>query len=106
MNVKGPSSENWQTSCCGLCLLTAGNETSDEELDWQINRAKKEAKMKWSRNDRRSGETLMTCVSVPLVELGLEEKLKARGFKVLTEFKRRTGYPQTGNLKLWGLNLI
>lgn len=106
MNVRGPKSEKWQTTCCAMGILTASEDTPLKELEYQIERARSEAKEKWNPNDRRSGETLLLCVTVPLIETGLEKKLESKGFKLLTKFNRRTGYPQTGKLKLWGLNLI
>lgn len=87
-------------------ILSAQDNTPPEELDQQIERAREEAKQPWTPDNRDGGETMLTCITVPLHEKNLERMLKKRGFKVITRFKRRTGYPQIGELKLWSLNLI
>lgn len=106
MNVRTESIEKWQTTCCAMGILSAKDFSTEEELDFHLNKTKKEALEDWHPADRRSGETMLLCVTVADKEPRLEALLKKKGFKVITTFKRRTGYPAIGNLKLWSINLI
>lgn len=106
MTIQGETTVKFGTTCCALAILSAMDTTPDHELDWQINKLREESRWKWKPGNRRGGETAIACITVPMAELNLERKLRERGFVVLTTFNRRTGYPQTGKLKLWFLNLF
>ena len=104
MDIKGPSSYKWQLSCCALCQLTCSNVTPFGELVWQLKRLKRESERKWGPNNRDSGETAVFVISSPGEDV-LERNLETLGFKVITKFSRRNGYPPVGKLKMWFLDI-
>ncbi len=91
--------KKFQTTCCAMCILSAGNEDSIEDLQKLIDRTKKESEKKWSVYDRESGERAIQIVTTPY-EAELEGNLKKLGFKEIAKINRRNGYPQVGKLKL------
>lgn len=91
-------------SCCAMCQVSCNNDDSYEELNAMIQRTKKESKLEWNPNDRASGERAIIVITTPW-ENNLEANLKKLNFKVIKDdLKRRNGYPQVGNLKMWMLN--
>lgn len=102
MNVQGPTTEKWQLPCCALAQLTCEDDTSIQELQWQINRMKEEAKELWHPKTRRSGERSCFAIATPN-EHNLKHNLIKLGFQKIWEFPRRNGYPPVGNLEMYAL---
>lgn len=102
MDIQGPKSTKYQLSCCALANLSAGNDTSIEELQWQVDKMKQEAKEKWECSNRRSGERAVFTICTMPYEQPLKNKLKKLGFKRIFVFNRRNGYPN-GQLHMMAL---
>lgn len=103
--VETLTTTKYPTWCCALCHISANSATTEEELQYQIDRLKEENKLSWNISTRASGETTCFAVTTP-TEQALEAKLLAKGFKHIWSFKRRNGYLQNGKLKLWLLNVV
>lgn len=91
-----------QLSCCALCQITATNRDSKQSIEREIARLKQEAKWDWHSNDRFSGERAAFVIVSPGEDV-LERNLLDLGFRQITEFDRRNGYPE-GILKMYFLN--
>lgn len=94
--------KKYQTPCCALCQITAGNKDSKQTLSHMIEKLKEEAKEVWNTGDRRSGERAAYVIVSP-GEDKLEDNLIELGFNMVTVFPRRNGYPD-GILKMYILN--
>lgn len=99
MDIEGKTTRKWQLSCCALFQLTAISDTSLEELEWQINKAKTESKQKWNPRNRDSGERGCFTIVSP-GEDRLRTNLIRLNFSKVWEFPRRNGYPD-GILEMW-----
>lgn len=95
--------KKWQLSCCALCQITCSDVDSIEELSKLIAITKEEAKFRWNPRNRASGERACFVITTP-EELKLKANLEILGFKVVFEFPRRNGYPETGNLQMHTLS--
>lgn len=89
----------FQTTCCAMCIFSASDNDTIEQLQHAIDVTKEQSKKEWSTNDRQSGERAIQIVTTPY-EIILESNLKKLGFKEIAQFNRRNGYPQVGKLKL------
>ena len=96
-----------KTSCCALGHLSGlNNNTSYEELKEKLSVLKEQAKKEYRISDNSGeGQTSVFTIVTP-GEKVLENTLKSIGFQEIHNFKRRNGYPQTGNLKMFIYNLI
>lgn len=103
MDIRTKTAAKYQLSCCALCQITATNSTPIKEIEYHINRLKEEAKEDWNFMDRRSGERACFVIVSPGEDI-LEKNLIKLGFKKITTFDRRNGYPKTGFLKMYFLN--
>lgn len=89
----------FQTTCCAMCIFSASDNDSLEDLKHAIERVKQESLQVWGPNNRDSGEKAIQIVTTPHEPI-LEDNLKKLGFVEIHQMSRRNGYPQTGNLKL------
>ena len=102
--VNTPNTFKSPTWCCALMQLACSEDTTPDELDYHIARLKEENKLKFNTATRSSGETTIFVITTPY-EKDLEKLLQSKGFQHIWSFKRRNGYPQTGQLRMWILNV-
>ena len=102
MNVTTQFSEKYQTPCCALFQILCNNETPIEHLQYQIERAKRDAKKVWNPTTRVSGERAAYVICVTHENI-LRENLIKLNFTKVFEFPRRNGYPD-GICEMWTLS--
>lgn len=92
------------TTCCALCVLSAKNNHSYEQLKNNIEAIKNHSNSKnFKVEDRDGGERNIMCIVSPNEQL-LEDNLKSLGFTLIaTNLPRRKGYP-IGQLKMYLLS--
>lgn len=100
--VETETTAKFNSFCCALCLISANSETTAEELNYQIDRMKEEAKLRWTPASRASGERACIVQVIAPHEDKLRETLKQLNFLKLWEFPRRNGYGP-GTIEMWGL---
>lgn len=96
-----------KTNCCALAHLSGlSNTTTKKEIKTQLKSLKKEALKGFIPGDNSGlGQTSVFTIVTPS-ENKLTKKLVKVGFKECHTFKRRVGYPQTGNLRMLIYNLL
>lgn len=105
MDVKGPNSYKQQNLCCALCTFSFSCDTPDAEIDWHLDKLKRESKQVWNRSNRDSGEKCALVVCVMPAEKSLKARLEQRGFVKILDFERRTGYSKDNHLELMSLKV-
>src|SRR5690554_4141233 len=94
------------TGCCALCQLEKiNNDTSIIHLEYVINKLKQEMiDNKEVGITTGNGQTAVFSIVSPGEDI-LEKNLIQLGFEKKHTFKRRVGYPETGDLKMYIKNL-
>lgn len=100
VRVNTKNTEKFASTCCAMAIYSMTNNTSIEEIQYIIERQRKESEIFWDTSSRASGEMNLVVITTP-TEIQLEENLKSCGFVCIKDnLKRRHGYP-AGNLKMW-----
>lgn len=98
--------EKHTTDCCALCQLSrVNNHTSIEDIRQAVTQMTKEMKANTEVGiTTGNGQTAIFTIVSPN-EWNLEANLKKIGFVNAHQFKRRVGYPDVGDLKMYIKNL-
>ncbi len=99
--VVEPTISKVLTSCCALCQITAGNNTSKAELKAELKKLKREAYETDHYHTENNIGQRAAFVITTATEGPLENTLKSLGFTHVWTFDRRKGYPRTGPNKMW-----
>jgi len=94
------SIKRFGTFCCALGQLSLNNAHTEQEITNAINQIKIETEIKWKPDNRAGGERAIFVITTSPYENELEENLIKVGFRQITEFNRRNGYPDGIN-KMW-----
>jgi hypothetical protein len=96
----------YATSCCALAHLTMTSDTDIEEIKEALNLLKEEKRNQdyYGTDHDAGGQTAVFTITTPSEEQ-LALNLQACGFKKVNEFERRNGYPSTGILSMWVVNI-
>ena len=90
--------------CCALCQLTAGNNTTIEEIEGMLKTLKEQTKYV-NKKGQANGIGQRACfIIVTPAEAKLKQNVENLGFICIAEFDRRNGYEQIGKLKMYFLN--
>ena len=94
------------TGCCALCQIQhVGNRTPVSDLKRAIARLKKEKLRNTEVGvSRGNGQTAVFIIACPDEDI-LKKNLLSLGFELKHKFERRVGYPKTGLLEMYILNL-
>lgn len=90
----------FRTNCCALGQLSLNNGHTIEEINLVLNIIKEETNIKWNPSTRAGGERAIFVITTMPMEKPLALKLEEIGFKCITGFNRRNGYPNGDNL-MW-----
>jgi hypothetical protein len=101
--VMTKNTQKFSLWCCACAWLRANNNTTEWELDYQLERLKQDSKYVWNVQTRSSGEKSFLCIVSP-GEDNLKNLLIEKGFVKIWELPRRNGYPQS-NLELYGISI-
>lgn len=98
--------EKHTTDCCALCQLSrVNNGTTVAELKYAIKVLTKEMEANVEVGmTTGKGQTAVFTIISPSEDV-LENNLVKLGFVKTHNFKRRVGYPKTGDLKMYIKNL-
>ena len=95
------------TACCALCQINnVNNDTSIEFFEYALDKLKKEALDNVEVGTTTGNGQTAAFVIVSPGEFNLESNLKKLEFKKIHEFKRRVGYPDVGDLKMYIKDVI
>lgn len=93
------------TTCCAAGWMSLKNNNSLEEISEFIQHIRNHSNTnKFSPKERDGGERLILVTVCPN-EDNLRENLKKLKFTNIWKFNRRNGYPKTGKLELWALDI-
>jgi hypothetical protein len=87
------------TDCCALGQLSVGNNNSIEEIQNALKKIRAESSETWYGKSKDGGDRAIFVITTPS-EKSLAKNLSKIGFKMVSEFPRRNGYPE-GMLKMW-----
>jgi hypothetical protein len=95
------------TACCALCQLAeVTNVTEIEEIEDALEQLKHECLINTEVGITTGNGQTAVFVIVSPGEVILKSNLKKLKFKEIHQFKRRIGYPDVGDLKMYIKNLI
>lgn len=92
-----------ETHCCAFSSLSAGNDTTVEELKETLNWQRQQSKKNWTPT-RRGGAPTLFCMTVMPYEEPLAKNLQKVGFEFQMKMPRRKGYPE-GEIHMYTITL-
>lgn len=92
------------TKCCALSQISAGDDTPITEIAEFLRAAQNNKGKNWFGKPTGDGETTFFCIVTPSEKV-LEQKLITLGFTLHLTFERRSGYPATGDLKMYVIKI-
>jgi hypothetical protein len=93
----------FDTPCCALAYLSASNETPKKDLEQMIADLKVRAMDHYQPDVYKAGGQRAVVITTSPAEVVLAGNLMDLGFRILTCFPRRNGYPE-GSVTMWFLS--